>query len=361
MSSPSAPDAPPANTPKPRLPRYRTGHPELDRDLNSLLDAAEIQENRDQIFEIMAAALRLGADGADRLDVKITNAAIREMRQAFRVFAPYRGIPKVTVFGSARTQAGQPGFELARELAREMAAAGWMVVSGAGPGIMAATIEGAGKEHSLGVTIRLPFEPEESGLLFGDPKHASMKYFFTRKLMLIKESKAVVALPGGFGTLDETFELLTLLQTGKADMVPIVLMDPPQTPFWSELQKFIDNQLIGQGLVSPGDRQLYRIVTSAREAVAEIRQFWSSYNSLRWVGDDLVLRLNRPVGDSELAALQQRHAGLTTDGLGPRRTEPLADERIDNDKVDLPRLILKFDRRNYAGLRELIDEINAHH
>ncbi len=341
-----------------RLPRYRTGAPQIDRQLAELLDSAGITENRDQIFEIMAAALRLGTDGADRLDVKITNAAIREMRRAFRVFAPFRGIPKVTVFGSARTQPGQPGFELARSFAQEMAEAGWMVVSGAGPGIMAATIEGAGKERSLGVTIRLPFEPEESGLLFGDPKHASMKYFFTRKLMLIKESHAFVALPGGFGTLDETFELLTLLQTGKADMAPIVLLDPPGQPFWAELDSFIDSQLISRGLVSADDRCLYRVVSTTHEAVEEIKTFWSTYNSLRWVGDDLVLRLNRTLTDAEIDQLQRDHAPATTDGAGPRRSEPLPPEVADGDRLDLARLVLKLDRRNYAALRRLINDIN---
>jgi SLOG cluster4 family len=185
-----------------RKPRYRTGSAELDAQINELLDAAGATEQRDLLFEILVTAVRLARDSADPLDLKITNAALKEMRNAFRAFAPYRDMPKVTIFGSARTRADDPLYEQARRIASTMAEEGWMILTGAGPGIMAAGMEGAGRAHSFGVSIRLPFEQAANPIIASDDKLVSMKYFFTRKLMLIKESKAFVCLPGGFGTLD---------------------------------------------------------------------------------------------------------------------------------------------------------------
>src|ERR1700704_3417379 len=193
----------------------------VDDPLAALLDAAGARQNRRVLRDILATAVGLAGDDVDPLDLKITRATLAEMRDAFRTFAPYRGFPKVTMFGSARVKHDDPHYVTARAVAARLAAEGWMVVTGAGPGIMAAGMEGAGRERSFGVTIRLPHEQEANPVILGDPKLVSMKYFFTRKLMLIKESKALVCLPGGFGTLDETFELLTLTQTGKGVPVPI--------------------------------------------------------------------------------------------------------------------------------------------
>ncbi|MGI9023002.1 MAG: LOG family protein, partial [Acidimicrobiales bacterium] len=209
-------------TPGPaRTARSRSGDAQLDARLDELLDAAGATDDRDQLFEILVSAIRLAGDDSDRLDLKITNSALKEMRRAFRVFAPWRAVPKVTIFGSARTLPDDPLYSQTRELAAALAAAGWMIVTGAGPGIMAAGHEGAGRENSIGVNIRLPFEGPNS-FVGDDSKHVVMKYFFTRKLMLMKESAGFVVMPGGFGTLDEAFELLTLLQTGKAAPAPIV-------------------------------------------------------------------------------------------------------------------------------------------
>ena len=199
----------------------------------------------------MAAALGLLTDHPDPLDLKIAAAAMTEMREAFAVFAPYRDVQKVTVFGSARTATHDPLYEQATLIAATLAERGWMVVTGAGPGIMQAAMEGAGREHSIGVAIRLPFEQGANPVIAGDDKYVSMRYFFTRKLMLVKESRAFVCLPGGFGTLDETFELLTLTQTGKGLPVPIVLLDPPDDPFWERIDEMIQDQLVDRGLVSP--------------------------------------------------------------------------------------------------------------
>src|SRR4051795_12088661 len=251
--------------------RRGTGDPDLDRQVMALLDATGAADDRDQLFEIFATVVRLSHDHPDRLDLKITNAALKEMRQAFNIFAPYRDIPKITMFGSARTAPADPLYAQARALAESLAAAGWMVITGAGPGIMAAGMEGAGRDMSFGVNIRLPFEQTASQFIAGDPKLVEMKYFFTRKLMLMKESDGFVVLPGGFGTLDEAFELLTLLQTGKAEPAPIVLLEIPGGTYWHAWERFLLDEVAARGLVSPDDHELYRITDDVADATNEIR------------------------------------------------------------------------------------------
>ena len=218
--------------------------------IQSLLDEAGASRNRDVLADIYRNVFDLTSDGADRLDLKITRDALKEMRSAYRLFAPYAGIRKVTVFGSARTRTTDPLYRHARDLANRLADHGWMVVTGAGPGIMAAATEGAGPDRSLGVTIRLPFEETSVGPLAGSDRVVSMKYFFTRKLMLVKESSGFVALPGGFGTLDETLELLTLLQTGKANPAPLVLLDVPGQTYWKGWDTFVADELVTAGWIS---------------------------------------------------------------------------------------------------------------
>ncbi|HKH24817.1 MAG TPA: TIGR00730 family Rossman fold protein, partial [Acidimicrobiales bacterium] len=261
----------------------------MDRELvRQLLDDAGASRNRDVLGDILRNAYALATDDADRLDLKITRDALREMRDAFRLFAPYSEVRKVTVFGSARTLRTDPLYDHARELARRLADAGWMVVTGAGPGIMAAATEGAGSEQSLGVTIRLGFEETTAGPLAGSDRVVAMKYFFTRKLMLMKESSGFVCLPGGFGTQDETFELLTLQQTGKATPAPIVLLDVPGLTYWHGWERFLTDELVDAGWVSPRDTNLFVLTDDIDEAVSAIRGFWRNYESLRWVGGRLV-------------------------------------------------------------------------
>jgi uncharacterized protein (TIGR00730 family) len=337
--------------------RYRTGNPELDQKLIELLDELGVDHDRDQLFEILVSSVRLASDGADRLDLKITNAALKEMRAAFRAFAPYRDRRKATIFGSARTVVDHPLYAQARDLAARLAAAGWMVVTGAGPGIMSAGLEGAGREHSFGVNIRLPFEQTPNPYIAGDPKLISMKYFFTRKLMLIKESRAFLCLPGGFGTLDEAFELLTLTQTGKGVPVPIVMLDVPGGTYWERAQGFIEDELVSRGLVDPSDTSLFLVTDSVDRAAQEILNFYANYDSMRFVGDVLVLRLQRAPDDTQLADLNERFAHLCASGrIG--RTPPLREEVADEDKLDLPRIRLNFNKRYYGQLRALIDALN---
>jgi uncharacterized protein (TIGR00730 family) len=330
----------------------------MDRDLiNRLLDEAGAARNRDVLAEILRNTYELASSDVDRLDLKITRDAVKEMTTAFRMFAPYAHVPKVTVFGSARTHPTDPLYDQARELARRLADAGWMVVTGAGPGIMAAATEGAGADRSFGVTIRLPFEEEANELLEGSDRVVSMKYFFTRKLMLIKESSGFVSLPGGFGTQDEVLELLTLMQTGKATPAPLVLLDVPGQTYWKAWEGFIREELVGAGLVSPGDTNLFLITDDVDEAAAEVRGFWRNYDSIRWVGQRLVVRLRAEPSDGELAELNERFGELCVDG-GIERTEPLRAEVSDNDKLDLPRLVLRFSVRKGAGFRDMIRFLN---
>jgi len=243
-------------------------------------------------------------------------------------------------------------------VARQLAEAGWMVVTGAGPGIMEAGMRGAGVERSIGVSIRLPFEAGANSIIADDDKHVAMKYFFTRKLMLVKESAAFVCLPGGFGTLDETFELLTLTQTGKGIPVPIVFLDTPGDPYWEHVDAFVTEQLVPRGLVSAKDTALYRVTGSCDVAVDEITGFYSNYHSIRGIGDDLIIRLHRAPNDAQLADLNRDFAHLVKSGE-IRRTAPYGVEKRQNDHIELDRVVLAFDQHGFAELRGLIDALNS--
>ncbi|MDQ3570117.1 MAG: TIGR00730 family Rossman fold protein [Actinomycetota bacterium] len=337
--------------------RYRTDSPELDQHIIELLEASGAPvAHWDHLFEILVTAVGLGGDDVDRLDLKITNAAMREMRKAFAVFAPYRSIPKATIFGSARALPEDPLYVQARELASLLAAEGWMVVTGGGPGIMAAGMEGAGRDRSFAVNIRLPFE-QANPFLAGDPKQVEMKYFFTRKLMLLKESAGFVTLPGGFGTLDEALELLTLVQTGKAEPSPIVLLDVAGGTYWEALERFMAAEVAARGFIGAEDQSLYRRTDDAREAAQEILGFYRNYHSRRFVGDLLVLRLRSAPSEGERRGLSEEFADICTEG-GLEASGPLDPELADGDHLDLARLVLRFDRAGHGRLRQLIDRLN---
>jgi uncharacterized protein (TIGR00730 family) len=328
-----------------------------DDPLRALLDEAGATANRDVLRDILRTAIGLAGDGADRLDLKITASALKEMRAAFKMFGPFEGIPKVTIFGSARTLPDHDLYVQARDLARALADRGWMVITGAGPGIMAAGAEGAGPERALGVSIRLPFEEAVNDLLTESGQVVAMKYFFTRKLMLMKESSAFVSLPGGFGTQDETYELLTLLQTGKASPAPVVLLDVPGGTYWKRWVEYVTHELVAAGLVSPQDHELFLVTDDVAAAVAEVERFWRSYHSIRWVGDRLVVRLKHAPTDDEVAALDTAFTDLLLDGH-IERSEPLPPEQADRDQLELPRLVMRYDPRKAGRLRALIDAVN---
>lgn len=330
---------------------------ELNARVNSLLDEMETLANRDVMADIVNTALRMATDNASRLDLKITATALREMRAAFRAFAPYRARRKVTMFGSARTRPDDPLYAQAREMARELSQNDWMVVTGAGPGIMEAGLEGAGRQNAFGVNIRLPFEQGANAFIAKDPKLVEMKYFFTRKLMLIKESDGYVVLPGGFGTLDEAFELFTLLQTGKAEPAPVVLLDSLGGTYWREWERFVIEQVASVGLITPGDDAFWLRTDSVPEATAEILGFYANYHSLRFVGKNLVLRMKKLPTPDQLAAFNDAFGDMLVEGeIHP--VEPSSGEKSDHDALDMARLAMRFNLMSYHRLREFINELN---
>jgi uncharacterized protein (TIGR00730 family) len=332
--------------------------PERSRLIEALLDATGVTERRELYRGIFATVTALAAEHTEPIDLKLASAALAEMAEAFRVFRPYRDALKVTFFGSARTLPDDPLYVQSRRLAERMAGHGWMVVTGAGPGIMAAGMEGAGREKSIGVNIRLPHEQGANPFIAQDPKLVEMRYFFTRKLMLIKESDGYAVLPGGFGTLDEAFELLTLLQTGKAQPAPLVLLDVPDGTYWRGWQRFVDEQVASRRLVSPEDHSLYKITADVDIATDEILGFFRNYHSVRWVGDLLVMRLQHTATRVQLSALNEAFGDIVVGGT-IRPTKPLSPERSSGDHVELPRVAFRFDRVHYGRLRQMIDTVNT--
>lgn len=322
------------------------------------LSASRISRTADLINSIKEYADKLREDGSTRGDLKILSRTLRELRYAFKVFAPYRHLRKVTVFGSARTKPGEPAYQQAVELGRAMAEQDWMVITGAGDGIMGAGHEGAGRANSMGLNIMLPFEQSANTVIDGDHKLVHMKYFFTRKLMFVKECDAVVCLPGGFGTIDEALEVLTLLQTGKHDMVPVVFLDAPGGSYWRALHRFIDEQLLHLGMISEEDLSLYKVTDSCDEAVGEILTFYRRYHSMRYAREELVLRLNEALADEQLDAINARFSGIVAKGT-IRQTSALRAERDEPELDDKPRLVFQFNRRNLGQLRQLIDVLNS--
>ncbi len=311
----------------------------------------------DLIQRIKHSADQLASDGPARGDLKILSRALRELRHAFKVFSPYRRHRKVTVFGSARTQPDQPAYEQAVKFGRAMAEQHWLVVTGAASGIMEAGHVGAGRTNSMGLNILLPFEQEANSVIAGDHKLVHMKYFFTRKLMFVKECHALVCLPGGFGTLDEALEVLTLLQTGKRDMVPVVLLDAPGGSYWEDLHCFIRRQLLAGGMISEEDLSLYLITDDYQRAVDEILQFYRVYHSMRYVKDRLVLRLQQELSQPPLSAINEQFVDVLAEGQFVQ-TAALSEERDEPELKHLPRLVFAFDRRSLGRLRQLIDFIN---
>ncbi len=327
-----------------------TGKPSTTPDV----DQARIDEQIEQINE---TAEKLRRDRPSLGDTKILSRALRELRYAFKVFAPYRSRRKVVIFGSARTPPDKPSFIAGVDLGRAMAEAGWMVVTGAGNGIMEAGHIGAGRENSMGLNIMLPFEQSSNSVIAGDPKLVTMKYFFTRKLMFVKECDAMVLLPGGFGTLDEGLEVLTLLQTGKRDIVPLIFMDAPGGDFWKPFLNFVQDKLLGDKMISPDDQSLFSYSDNVEEVVNELKTFYRVYHSMRYVKKYLSLRLHKPIGPELLAKIQSQFSGILSGGEFVAGSA-LPEEADEPNLIALPRLIFQFNRRSLAKLRQLIDLIN---
>ena len=324
----------------------------------SLIEMSGGTLHADLLKEIVNTSVRLIADGTSRGDLKIINSALKELRYAFKVFAPYRNRRKVTIFGSARMTPDRPAYRQAVEFSRRIAEEGFMVITGAGPGIMQAGHEGAGREMSFGVNIRLPFEQTANPVIQDDPKLINFKYFFTRKLSFVKETSAIVLFPGGFGTHDEGFEALTLMQTGKGYPMPLVYLDPPGDPYWDEWQEYVERQLVSRGMVSPDDRSLFSVTDDLDRAVREIKAFYSVYHSLRYVRDTLVLRIERKLSDEDVQALNDEFGDILVSGRIEQR-KAFPQEANEPELFHLPRLAMRFDRHHFGRLRALIDRING--
>ncbi len=340
------------------MPAPRKPEAALRRQISDLIAARGGGHNADLVEDIIDNALRLLGDVKHRGDVRVIQSAVRELRQAFRTFAPYADRRKVTIFGSARLQPDRIEYQQAVEFGRKMAAAGFMVITGAGPGIMQAGHEGAGPENSFGANIRLPWEQSANPVIQSDAKLITFKYFFTRKLTFIRHSDAIALFPGGFGTLDEGYEALTLMQTGKSQLMPLVLIDRPGGTYWKTWDRQIRDHLLGNELISEDDLQLYQYTDSVDQAVRWVTRFYRNYHSSRFVGDRLVLRLNHAPAASAMAALREDFADIVA-GAPIELCEATGEEREDDDHVELPRLSFGFDRKSYGRLRELIDRLNA--
>jgi len=331
----------------------------VDDAIEQLMNMAENIEQKGIVREMILAALKAGQESSDKADLKLMNSTLKEMRFTAKVFEPYRRIRKVTVFGSARTQPHEPIYGIARSLGRKLADAGYMVITGGGPGIMQAVNEGAGKERSFGVNIRLPFEQRMNPIVDGNPRSITYKYFFNRKVAFLKETDAVALFPGGFGTLDEAMETLTLLQTGKRDPLPLVLVDEPGGTYWTRWIRFMQNELMTEGYISNSDLHLFERVESVDDGIDKIRSFYIRYHSLRYVGERLVLRLTWRIGEEALRELREGYADLLVPGGEIMPSGPLPEESDEPDIAGLPRIVVDFNRRDFGRLRKLIDAINA--
>ncbi len=315
--------------------------------------------------DILLNALKCKRDDLDILDLKVIHRAVAEFRHAARIFKPYRGVRKVSIFGSARQRRGSPYYELAVELGRLLVEKGFMVITGAAEGIMRAGIEGAGPESSFGVNILLPFEKEPTSLIQDDPKLVNFRYFFTRKVFFVMEADAVALFPGGFGTHDEGFEVLTLLQTGKAPPMPVVLMEPPGGDYWETWDRFVREQLLARGFVSPEDLGFYRIANSPEEAADWISSYYTTYHSTRQVGDRLVIRLEKELSADNVSELNRTFPDIVTSGR-ISHTSALPEEEDEPDLDSNPRIVFPYHRGRAGRLNELILAVNrlgdvAHH
>ncbi len=347
--------ADPSPSPAPLV--YRNQNGEVGKLLDRLIELRGGTPHAGFVRDILLTGLKLIDDGAPLIDLKVINAALKEMRYTAKVFAPYRKVRKVTLFGSARVAQDQPTYRQAHRFAEAIADRGFMVITGAGGGIMEAGHLGAGPDRSFGVNIRLPFEQNANPVIADDPKLISYKYFFTRKLAFIKETDAVVCFPGGFGTHDEGNETLTLVQTGKSETLPIVMVDAPGGDYWRRWLDYVEGSLLADGMISEEDLALFRVTDDVDEAVEEVDRFYRRYHSQRFVGDQLMLRVRGAVDDAALARLATEFADILVDDKTIRLTAALPEEEVEGDD-GLARLLLPFNRANYGRLRQLIDRIN---
>lgn len=329
-----------------------------DQAIADLIEMVGGIKSPELIREMILAALKAGQEDDDKADLKLMNTTLKEMRFTSKIFGPYSSVKKVTVFGSARTRSDAPAYRMAFRLGEQLREAGYMVITGGGPGIMQAVNEGAGVEHSFGVNIRLPFEQKSNPVIHGNPRSITYKYFFNRKVAFLKEAHAVALFPGGFGTLDEAMETLTLVQTGKRDLIPLILIDPPGAAYWSRWLEFLRDELMAQGYINPEDFHLFERVESSEEAVRRIDHFYRRFHSLRYVEEKLAIRLNQPPAPGVLEKIRGEFADLLSPGGAITLSAPLPGEVNEQEIAHLPRLVIDFNRKSFGRLRHLIDMVN---
>src|SRR5271154_2891221 len=327
--------------------------PKLKLQIDELIKSKGGGYNEGEVADIIENALKLLTDVKDTGDVRVIQTAIRELRYSFRLFAPYAAKRKVSIFGSARTKPDKIEYQQAADFGKKIVQAGFMVITGAGPGIMQAGHEGATPEHSFGVNFRLPWEQGANPVIAEDKKLITFKYFFTRKLIFIRHSDAIVLFPGGFGTLDEGYEAITLMQTGKSQLMPLVLVDRPGGSYWKTWDKHIREHLLRDQLISPDDLNLYQITDDTSEAVKIIARFYRNFVSSRFVKDLFVIRLKNLPPPTAIEAMNEDFADIIT-GAKIKVIEATPDERADGDLVELPRIAFGFNRRDYGRLRQMI-------
>jgi uncharacterized protein (TIGR00730 family) len=338
--------------------RFQRTNSVVDEVIDRLIELAGPIHHVEIIREMIVAALKAGREEEFKADLKLMNNTLKEMRFTSKIFGPYRHVRKVTVFGSARTKPDEPVYEMARLFGQKLVEAGYMVITGGGPGIMQAVNEGAGPEHSFGVNIRLPFEQEPNPVVKGNPRHIVYKYFFNRKVAFIKEASAVALFPGGFGTLDEAMETSTLLQTGKRDPLPLILIDGHEGTYWARWLEFFEKELLSRGYISASDFCIFERVSSVDGAVERINRFYRRYHSMRYVDKKLVIRLTSTLTPNAVNELREKFSSILVPGGNIFLSGSLPAEADEPELVHLPRLVLDFNRRNFVRLRTLIDAIN---
>ena len=325
------------------------------KDLIALLGLDSSSLKGELLGQMIETVLKMSDDSMDISQVKLMNRSLKEMRYAYSIFNEYHTKRCVSLFGSARTPSSHPDYKTARDFGAAMAAEGWLCMTGAADGIMRAGLEGATKEHSFGLSIRLPFESEARAFLEGDPKMITFRYFFTRKLMFLSYSDAIVAFPGGVGTQDELFEALTLMQTGRSKIVPIILLSGEGDTYWLEWEHYLQNHLLAKRFICPEDQNFYYRAPSIEQAVDHIKTFYSRYHSSRYVKDLLVIRLLTPLNSIQIEELNRDYSALVSEG-DIYATPPLPEE---DDHLELPRIAFAHSRKGYGLLRALIDKVNS--
>jgi len=331
----------------------------LDEVIDQLIELAGDVHHPELVREMILASLKAGQEDSEKADLKLMNTTLKEMRFTAKIFGPYHDVRKVTVFGSSNARPDEPIYEMARLFGRKLAEAGYMVITGGGAGIMQAVHEGAGPEHSFGVNIRLPFEQKPNPVIEGNPRLIVYKYFFNRKVAFLKEAHAIALFPGGFGTLDEAMETLTLLQTGKHDPLPLILIDEPGGTYWSRWVRFLDEELLNRGYINASDFYLFECVYSVDTAVERINHFYHCYHSLRYVEKQLVIRLSSGIDQQVVNNLKKRFSDILTPQGDIYLSKSLPAESDEPEITHLPRLVVDFNRMNLGKLRSFIDAINS--